>query len=269
MQPAKQYANIFNCLNDKWLSMQNSHTMHVLKKFTILFIFTILSVQLIKSNNSNSERVTAIITLIQNTDSKTILNGNNKISPLTRLNPGSNDPTQCGTYTNALYAILKNESQNKYSITSTNMYQTRELIKKQNNDDASYIYTFGIYSCDLYDPECTNQCFAHFPGHSVGLIKIDPSVYILTQTYVYEYDHKKHIDVLTLQEAINICDKFVYMLERETIDQQFIDYWKDISYIDISKLKNFGFESETKFKNYRIRTEYDNFESVAHYDTWD
>lgn len=162
-----------------------------------------------------------------------------------------------------------------YQIGKHNAQRIGKIIKYWNNNNMAYIFNFHVSWCYLYkqrdvivnqnvdndddfedlDIDTYTEAYANanvdpktyiaktFPGHVFAIVKTDINEYVLTQSYINLMTHIEHIKVLTLQDVIDIYDKYTYICNCRIIDQQFVDFWKYITNVDISMLKGWGFLS--------------------------
>lgn len=208
-----------------------------------------------ENSNEKTDPIDVVIQIIKNITPNDILNGNKIISPITRSNIDSNNPTACGTYANSLFYTIISKLEIKFNRNiktsvlgsfERKSSQLLEIIKLHDKKHTSCIYTLHTNSCDLYKKTVSDgnaqlsNCF-QFPGHAIGLIRIAPNVYIFTQTYIKVYDHLQFIKVLNLEGALALCELFICVSKYDVIDQIFIEYWNLITHIDVSCMKGFKF----------------------------
>lgn len=205
------------------------------------FLKVIRSIHLNNAARPEIDPIEQIIKMINNISSSDILKGYRIITSIIGGYSSPNNPTACGTYgMSVFYAIInqlleKKWSGKTYRITSLDdkSHMICKFIKARDNNPVSYVYQFNIYHCQ--------DSSKYFPGHCFVLIKIGPDKYILTQSYIDDYTHKKHIDVLNLQAAIEICKMYMCICKKTIIDQQFIDHWKRITHVNISDFFGYTF----------------------------
>lgn len=200
------------------------------------------------------EPINIIINVIQNITSEAILEGNAKISSITKINQFNLNPTLCSVYANSLHrtipfglGLTKNSNIMKLEYKMSRMH---EIIKLNDRNNFSCIYTFYVFQREILNLDC--YWTKYFPAHCFGLIKIAPNKYVLTQTYEDEFDHTKYIDILNLKSALDLCEMIVHLCDCEIIDQKFIDYWNIITRFNVSYTKGFNLKNQTKQNHPRV-----------------
>jgi hypothetical protein len=189
------------------------------------------------SENQKNNEIVRIIKHIKNINSKQIVSHNKIVSKITNCNINNNNPTACGTYSNSLFSILSemNYYVLKHKITKlsiNSIYNYMEEIDMNNN----YVILQFSVCCDTIILENSKRIF--FPGHSFVIIKLYENKYIFSQSYIDTYDHKKYILQKTFLEIIDIIAKFEYIIMCQKIDDKFVQYWKDITKVNVSSWKN-------------------------------
>jgi hypothetical protein len=197
----------------------------------------------------------------------TITENNKNISQITGVNIGVNIPTSCGSYSNALFGIIPSFFGKKYNEKYfaknykkiTNRDMIKNIIKNNDKNEESYIYQLGTYSCcleyehttfiskilnniyklfvSIFFPILKTQKY-EFSGHAFTIMKYCKNKYLLTQTWIDEYDHTIYIEKKSLDEIMDIINKFDNLTNKIMIDDEFIDNLSFIGKIRLDNHKN-------------------------------
>lgn len=182
----------------------------------------------------NKQKINKYFNMLGKINSNDIMAHHNMIKDFTGCNLNNNNPTACGNTANAILNIsIQHFNKQKSDIETYNRpQQLIKLIKKNKWLNKIIIYNIGIWS--------NNPTFL---GHSFIIAKLPNHEYVLLQSYVNQYLFSEWLKynnfiLISYRQILKIINKLNKFIHDGTIDDNFINFWKDLTNVEYNKIPN-------------------------------
>lgn len=194
--------------------------------------------------------MTSLINILQSLSDNEIKFHHRNISDKTFINFGFENPSLCGTVSNAiLHKCLR------HNFTSINNIKLMMILITFDNNSTKKVYQVAFGPKDIYLD--SNPVFG---GHAFTIIKISRNKYYVLQSYQYHYELREcHLHArieYTKKELLTILDDIKGIVYDKYVSNKTCASWESFTGVKINYLKKYRLHLTTDINMGYISTKY-------------